>query len=101
MSDTKRMKELLRAEAKLNALEAGGVDNWEWYGESLKDWFAENELDERLEALIDELEIAFGECAYEPSERGAGVAFNDDAGKEVMRILVDLKVTFKDLVSNE
>ena len=24
---------------KLEALENGGVDNWEWYGESLSDWF--------------------------------------------------------------
>ena len=27
--------------AMLDALEAGGVDNWEWYGESLEEW---NEL---------------------------------------------------------
>lgn len=26
---------LLEAEAVLNALEAGGVDNWDWYGESI------------------------------------------------------------------
>jgi len=24
---------------KLNALEVGGVDNWEWYGEALTEWF--------------------------------------------------------------
>ena len=24
---------------KLNALENGGVDNWEWYGEALSEWF--------------------------------------------------------------
>lgn len=30
-----RYNELLRAEKILNALYAGGVDNWEWYGESL------------------------------------------------------------------
>ena len=27
----------------LCALEAGGVDNWEWYGESIKDFFREEE----------------------------------------------------------
>ena len=26
---------LLKRDAKLGFLEAGGVDNWEWYGESL------------------------------------------------------------------
>jgi len=31
-----RMLKLLAAEIKLEALETGGVDNWEWYGESLK-----------------------------------------------------------------
>lgn len=30
-------------DAILCALEAGGVDNWEWYEESLKDFFGEEE----------------------------------------------------------
>lgn len=30
-----RFAELLREEWKLQALEAGGVDDWEWYDESL------------------------------------------------------------------
>lgn len=30
-----RLDELLKSEKILNALYAGGVDNWEWYGESL------------------------------------------------------------------
>lgn len=28
---------LLKAEAVLNALEAGGVDNWDWYGKSINE----------------------------------------------------------------
>ena len=28
---------LLMSEKVLRALESGGVDNWEWYGESLRD----------------------------------------------------------------
>lgn len=31
-----RYLELLKAEAELDKLHAGGVDNWEWYEESLK-----------------------------------------------------------------
>ena len=31
----KRFDVLLASEAELNALHAGGVDNWEWYSESL------------------------------------------------------------------
>lgn len=91
----KRLKELERAEAKLNALEAGGVDNWEWYGESLKEYRVENELEEKREDLLDELEVIFGECAYEPSERGAGIAFTDDYRSEAMCLLAKLNVTFK------
>lgn len=31
----KRYEELLRAEEELEALEAAGVNNWEWYGEAI------------------------------------------------------------------
>ena len=34
-----RYKELLKSEEILDALYAGGVDNWEWYSESLKEVF--------------------------------------------------------------
>ena len=33
----KRYDQLIRATAELNALHNGGVDNWDWYHESLKD----------------------------------------------------------------
>lgn len=35
-----RYKELLEAEKILNALYAGGVDNWEWYDASLEEHYA-------------------------------------------------------------
>ena len=91
----KRLKELERAEAKLNALEAGGVDNWEWYGESLAPYHALNELEENRSDLINELAEIFGECAYEPSERGAGIAFSDDVFSTAMKLLVIKDVRFK------
>ena len=34
---TKKYNELVQAQRELLALEAGGVDNWEWYSESLRD----------------------------------------------------------------
>jgi hypothetical protein len=65
--------ELVAAQMKLMALESGGVDNWEWYGESLHEYmrelpncygeefwsWARNEkaLDETLEDFIDDLSI--------------------------------------------
>jgi hypothetical protein len=36
-------EELLDRDRKLSALEAGGVDNWEWYGESLSQYYDEEE----------------------------------------------------------
>ena len=32
-----RYKELMHSEKVLNALYAGGVDNWDWYDESLSE----------------------------------------------------------------
>lgn len=51
----KRLKELERAYDKLSALEAGGVDNWEWYDESLKAWRKENELEELIETCTNDI----------------------------------------------
>lgn len=36
-----RYESLLDSEAMLLALEDGGVDNWSYYGESLRDYWAE------------------------------------------------------------
>lgn len=50
-----RLRELLEAEAKLYALEAGGVDNWEWYDVSLEKDYTEIEEDlTAYEELISE-----------------------------------------------
>lgn len=92
-----RIKELERAEAKLNALEAGGVDNWDCYDEALSEYNAENELEERREDLILVLAEVFGECAYEPSERGAGISFNDDTNDLCAAILEKFGVNFNAL----
>jgi hypothetical protein len=37
--------ELVDRDRKLTALECGGVDNWEWYGESLSQYYDEKEED--------------------------------------------------------
>lgn len=69
----------LRRLSKLDALEAGGVDNWEWYGEALKEWFAENEKIELAESFVDELcEIICCDCKIEqPAGQGAGYGISD------------------------
>ena len=90
----KRIKELERAEAKLHALEAGGVDNWDNYDDSLEEYRATIELDERREELIEELSAVFSECAYEPFERGVGIAFVDKTQDEAMQVLERFGVVF-------
>ena len=92
----KRIKELERAEAKLNALEEGGVNNWEWYGESLKDYWAENERDEKMEDMMTDLLAELGSGAYEPSERGAGFTFTDDSVAEAMKVFYTYNIYFKE-----
>lgn len=39
----KEYEELLDRNRKLSALEAGGVDNWEWYSESLSQYYGDEE----------------------------------------------------------
>jgi hypothetical protein len=85
--DSTELKQLQNAAAKLAALEAGGVDNWEWYGESLKEYRATIEREENLDELLDELcEILFT-GAYEPSERGAGFTCTDSSKANAFALL--------------
>ena len=47
------LKSLLHDSFKLAALEAGGVDNWEWYGESLHDSIKEfGSFDKQVEEAL-------------------------------------------------
>ncbi|MFW6002212.1 MAG: hypothetical protein ACOCQD_02645 [archaeon] len=50
-------RNLLRDKIVLKQLEFGGVDNWEWYGESLTQLLQEypevEELDEAIELEVD------------------------------------------------
>lgn len=39
----KEYENLVERNEILNALEAGGVDNWQWYGDSLRDYFGDND----------------------------------------------------------
>lgn len=86
--DKKRLKELEKAEAKLNALENGGVDNWEWYDQAMTSYNDSIELEEKCEELLEEIECALLVGVYEPSERGAGFAASDDAREQTLEILM-------------
>ena len=71
-----RMKELLRAEAKLSALEAGGVDNWSGYDHALSDLRREQDREEQVDNVIDDIienSYDFFEI-NEPAGSGCGYA---------------------------
>ena len=42
--EQRKLINLLEAYFKLAALESGGVDNWEWYGDSLCQYLEEDEM---------------------------------------------------------
>ena len=42
--EQRKLLNLLEAYFKLAALESGGVDNWEWYGDSLFQYLQEDEM---------------------------------------------------------
>ena len=42
----KEYKDLQRQSFMLTCLESGGVDNWDWYSESLKEYFEKEDTGE-------------------------------------------------------
>ena len=88
MMDKKRIKQLLRAEAKLHALEARGVDNWDWYEESLKEYYNTVQLEEDVESLVEDLSVILLHGAHEPSERGAGYATTQECLDEAVGVIL-------------
>jgi hypothetical protein len=87
--DLKRLKELEKAEQKLLALEAGGVDNWEWYDEAMTPVLKSQEIEDKIESFLEDLECTLLVGVYEPSERGAGYASTDSAREEALQITIN------------
>lgn len=51
-----KLEELLESHMRLCALENGGVDNWSWYGESIRSFLKENGVDDFSELVEKEIE---------------------------------------------
>lgn len=88
----KRLRELERAESKLAALEAGGVDNWEWYGEALKDFNQDVLVEEYIEDFIEELNgnvlVESIDVEYPAGmDAGHSVTLTED-GEEVVHVML-------------
>lgn len=65
-------KEQERRLAKLDALEAGGVDNWEWYDEALKEYNETIGREEAAESIIDDILDAIHDYIEQPAGQGCG-----------------------------
>ena len=74
--EEKDYKKLLRAATKLDALEAGGVDNWEWYSASLEGWYKETGREDLYEDFVNEVdEILVDGVDYDfPAGWDAGIS---------------------------
>ena len=93
MNNTKisadRLKELERKEAKLQALENGGVDNWQFIDEALKGYRETVERDETIEEIFNEIAEVLADGAHEPSERGAGFVFADESMSNAVALFTE------------
>ena len=56
--EQRKLLDLLEAYFKLAALESGGVDNWEWYGDSLCQYLQEDEMNKTQDDDYDFRDIA-------------------------------------------
>lgn len=91
-------KHIERKLSKLEALESGGVDNWEWYSESLKDWFAENEIDEELDSAIEELNGVLSDAEVDfPAgiEAGPNITCDEEELKKVILMFAEKYLRIK------
>lgn len=96
--DISRYNELIDKEKQLDALHAGGVDNWEFYDVSLEPYFQEKEFEEKIEESFTDLLEILCEGIEEPAGRGAGYGF-DYITQE--KALVTYKETVKELKKSE
>ena len=83
--------------AKLDALESGGVDNWDGYDSSICDWRAENEVEEALDLMIEYINDTLVEAKIdEPAGTGAGysIEFNE---RHVKDELINFAKKYKEI----
>lgn len=95
-----RIEELELAEFKLQCLEQGGVDNWDFYDDSLENYYkrqvALEKKKEHLKKLtdyFDEIEGFWLEGMHEPAGSGCGYGIRPEASAEAFEV-------FKRIIEN-
>jgi hypothetical protein len=81
-------KEQQRRLAKLDALEAGGVDNWEWYDESLREYNETIGREETAEEIIDDILCAVHDYIEQPAGQGCGYGIRAEGYSVAVEILL-------------
>lgn len=84
-----RLQQLEDSESRLQALDSGGVDNWEGYDISLESYHKDNERRDEIDGLYNEIEEAIGEGLEEPAGHGSGYGVTEKASDAARRILKD------------
>ncbi len=85
--DEKRLEKLEDIEMKMNALEGGGVDNWEGYDISLEGYHKYKEDKEKIEAVIEEVIETLCEGVEEPAGRGCGFGVRQEYIDSACKVL--------------
>ena len=69
---------LIKVDRKMDALEKGGVDNWEWYSESLAEIFKEEQQEEAIKsAYFDFTDAIYDHISHDyPAGMDAGASYN-------------------------
>jgi hypothetical protein len=83
----KRIRELEKAERKLEALENAGVDNWDGYNFAMEAIRKEEEYDEFMEQIVSDIADAIGECIEEPAGQGCGYGIREQGYVNIENIL--------------
>ena len=85
--DTDKYNKLLAAQAKLECLEAAGVDNWDGYDIALEPLRKAEERREQLEEFVDEIRETIADYIEEPAGRGCGYGLKQEADDHIVKVL--------------
>lgn len=88
--DSSRLRELENAEKKLQALQNGGVDNWEGYDYAMEGFRKEQEFNEKVEEAMDDIETILSLGVDQPAGQGCGYGFYEKSSNEALERLFTL-----------
>jgi hypothetical protein len=88
-----RIRELEKAERKLLALEAGGVDDWYGYDLALEPIRAEEEHEELIDDVVSEIIDAISDQVEEPAGQGCGYGIGQLGAERIAEVLKKYKLS--------